>query len=50
MGWNRKQQEKKLRQPLRGERDWTREQKDQIKEYLRRYGSRNNGGEQRKAG
>ena len=52
MGWNRRQQEKdrrKERQPLKGERDWTREQKEQIKDFLRRYGS-GNGGEQRKVG
>ena len=43
MSWQRKQNEKRK---LNGEKDWTREQKEQVKAFLKQYPQQ----EQRKAG
>lgn len=34
MGWQRKQNEKRK---LNGQKDWTREQKEQVKQFLKQY-------------
>ncbi len=51
MGWNRKQYDKsggKVRKVLKGEKDWTRDEKEAIRQYQDKYERRER--EQRKAG
>lgn len=51
VGWNRKQYDKsggKVRKVLKGEKDWTRDEKEAIRQYQDKYERRER--EQRKAG
>lgn len=58
MGWNRKQYDRsgKFRPVHRGEKDWTRAEKEQIRQYEERHGTdyrrgnADDGTERRKAG
>jgi hypothetical protein len=47
MSWQRKQNEKRK---LNGQKDWTREQKAQVKEFLKQYPQGGQDERQRKAG
>jgi primosomal protein N'' len=40
MSWDRKQKEKERQRKLRGERNWTRDEKDRIRDFVRKYEGR----------
>lgn len=53
MGWARKQYDKrdgKFRKPLKGEKDWSRDEKEAIRQYMDKYeGRTSDDGRQRQA-